>query len=151
MLPPNLVKPDSILIADDDEEDRLLIRDAFKDNRFDGIVFAEDGEELMDLLMKRCEEGVEALPSLILLDLNMPRKDGWEALREIKASDCLKHIPVVVFSTSSSPDDIASSYELGGNSYLTKPGSYEVLVGKVKDLIQFWFKTAEIPKPGLKA
>jgi two-component system, response regulator len=136
-----------ILIADDDPDDKILIREAFQENFLNtDIVFVENGEELMRYLgdAGKFEPGIDAgsgLPDLILLDLNMPRKDGREALREIKAHPVLRTIPVVIFSTSRSEIDLVKSYELGANSFITKPVTYMELLEVTKAIGKYWFDT----------
>jgi CheY-like chemotaxis protein len=108
----------------------------------------EDGEELMDYLLQRGRFDGKACappPRLILLDLNMPKMDGREALREIKADPWLRHIPVVVFTTSNDTDDILSSYRLGASSFIVKPASYERLVAILASLMDYWVKAVELP------
>ncbi len=141
----------SILLADDDPDDRKLTRDAFSENRLANVLdCVEDGEELMDYLRRRGRHAHlkdAPLPGLILLDLNMPRKDGREALREIKADPELRRIPIVVLTTSKAEEDILRSYDLGVNSYVTKPVTFKSLVDLVKVLGQYWFEVVELP-PG---
>jgi CheY-like chemotaxis protein len=142
----------SILLADDDPDDRQLTRDAFKENRLaNELACVEDGEELMDYL-HRCGRYAQLkdapLPGLILLDLNMPRKDGREALREIKADPVLRRIPIVVLTTSKAEEDILRSYDLGVNSYVTKPVTFKSLVELIKVLGQYWFEVVELPPEG---
>lgn len=139
-------KPAMIMLADDDPDDRLLIKEAFEENRLlNPLYTVEDGEKLMNYLQRR--EGFEnALrPSLILLDLNMPRKSGFEALREIKADPELRRIPVVILTTSKAEEDIVRSYDLGVNSFIVKPVSFESLVALVKELDRYWFQIVELP------
>lgn len=139
----------TILMADDDEDDRLMTREAFKEARLaNDLRFVEDGEELLDYLHHRGKYGNPddaPCPGLILLDLNMPRKDGREALEEIKADTKLKRIPIVVLTTSKAEEDIYSTYDLGVNSYITKPVSFEGLVEVVISLTQYWFKIVILP------
>jgi CheY-like chemotaxis protein len=138
-----------ILMADDDEDDRLMTREAFKEARLDNeLRFVEDGEELLDYLRHRgkySNPDDAPCPGLILLDLNMPRKDGREALEEIKADPNLKRIPIVVLTTSKAEEDIYRTYDLGVNSYITKPVSFEGLVEIVLSLTQYWFKIVKLP------
>lgn len=138
-----------ILVADDDPDDRLMFKDSFEETGMHNTVhFVNDGEELLDYLMRR---GTYAsltnvrLPGLILLDLNMPKKDGREALKEIKGNPSLRQIPVVVFTTSKAEEDICRSYELGVNSFICKPLSYDVLVKTVKSLVKYWLETVQLP------
>src|SRR3954471_4543735 len=132
-----------ILMADDDPDDRLMARKALQEYRLkNGIQFVEDGEELMDYLRHRgkyADPATSPEPGLILLDLNMPKKDGREALAEIKADPKLRHIPVVVLTTSKAEEDIIRSYDLGVNSYITKPVSFQGLAEVMKILSIYWF------------
>jgi len=141
----------TILLADDDPDDRKLTHDAFVENRLANEFHAvEDGEELLDYLYRRGKYASlrgEPLPGLILLDLNMPRKDGREALKEIKADPELRRIPVVVLTTSKAEEDIVRSYDLGVNSYVTKPVTFKSLVELIKVLGNYWFEVVELP-PG---
>ena len=138
-----------ILMADDDADDRLLANDALLDCAFEGQVrFVEDGEELVNYLRqtgKYSAAEAHPRPGLILLDLNMPRKNGREVLREIKADPALRQIPVVVFTTSRSDTDIAAVYELGANSFVVKPTGYDDLVGIMRALKQYWFSIVQLP------
>ena len=140
----------TILLADDDPDDRQLTRDAFAQNRLaNELHCVEDREELLDYLHRRGRyENLNGapLPGLILLDLNMPRKDGREALKEMKADPVLKRIPIVVLTTSKAEEDILRSYDLGVNSYVTKPVTFKSLVELIKVLGQYWFEVVELPK-----
>ena len=140
----------TILMADDDEEDRMLTRKAFELNRVGNeLRFVEDGEDLLDYLYQRgkYEGGADApRPGLILLDLNMPRLDGREALEVIKRDPALRRIPVVVMTTSEADQDIARSYDLGANSYVTKPVTFESLAQVIKALDQYWFEIVALPE-----
>jgi CheY-like chemotaxis protein len=140
----------TILLADDDPDDRQLTRDAFTQNRLvNELHTVEDGEELMDYLHRRNRyENLRGkpLPGLILLDLNMPRKDGREALKEMKADPILRRIPIVVLTTSKAEEDILRSYDLGVNSYVTKPVTFKSLVELIKVLGQYWFEVVELPR-----
>ena len=137
------------LLADDDADDRLLARQALLES---GSVLdlrlVEDGEEVMDYLHHR---GAYVLssdaprPGLILLDLNMPRKDGWEVLKEIKEDVVLRRIPVVIFTTSKAAEDIERSYALGASSYIVKPVTFEALVNVVNVLANYWFDVVDLP------
>lgn len=142
-------KPIVILLADDDEEDRMLAADAMTESRVaNDLRFVEDGEELLDYLYKRGKyagAGAAPTPGLILLDLNMPRKDGREALREIKADPDLRRIPVVVLTTSKAEEDIYRTYDLGANSFITKPVSFEGLVAVMRDIGRYWIEIVELP------
>jgi len=142
-------KPNIILMADDDDDDRLLTRDAVVEAGLAGdLHFVENGEELLDYLCRRGKyqaPGDSPRPGLILLDLNMPLKDGREALREIRADPDLRRIPVVVLTTSKADTDIGAIYELGANSFISKPFQFEALVTVMKMLGQYWFNTVELP------
>ena len=139
----------TILIADDDPDDRMLAQDALVESRLgNDLRFVEDGEELMDYLHRRgkhAEPASSPRPGLILLDLNMPRKDGREALAEIKADPELRRIPVVVLTTSKADEDILRSYDLGVNSYITKPVSFQGLADAMRVLSQYWFELVKLP------
>ncbi|MFN7142486.1 MAG: response regulator [Myxococcota bacterium] len=138
-----------IVLAEDDPDDRLLTEHAFRaSGNTLPLVFLEDGEELTDYLFRRGRwVGEDApRPELILLDLNMPRKDGREALAEIKADPELRRIPIVVLTTSSSPEDVRRAYALGANSYITKPGSYEGLMAALRALQAWWFGCVTLPE-----
>ncbi len=138
-----------ILLADDDADDRMLTTRALKRNRLaNEIRTVEDGEELMDYLRRRkayAEEGAAPQPGLILLDLNMPRKDGREALQEIKTDPVLRRIPVVVLTTSEADQDILKSYDLGVNAFVTKPVTFDGLAGAIQRLGDFWFEIVKFP------
>jgi len=136
----------TILLADDDADDRLLVQEAFEENHLLNVMdTVEDGEDLMDYLYRRGKYNEATRPSMILLDLNMPRKSGLEALREIRADADLKSIPVVVLTTSKAEEDIIRSYELGVNSFIVKPVTFESLVELVKTLGRYWFQIVELP------
>ena len=140
----------TILIADDDPDDRELTRDALQECRLvNDVHFVKDGEELVDYLNRRGEYrhlAGTALPGLILLDLNMPRKDGREALAEIKSDPMLRQTPVIVLTTSKSPDDIARCYQMGANSYISKPGDYAALLDMVRGLTRYWLQLVQLPR-----
>ena len=139
----------TILMADDDEEDRMMAKEAWEESHLaNELRFVEDGEELMEYLQRRGKYAApedSPRPALILLDLNMPKKDGREALREIKADVELRRIPIVVLTTSKSKEDILQSYDVGVNSYITKPVTFEGLVQLVKSLAGYWFEIVELP------
>ena len=139
----------TILLADDDPDDRQLTRDAFAENRLANMLnTVEDGEELMEYLQRRgryTNLKDAPLPGLILLDLNMPRKDGREALKEIKADVNLRRIPIVVLTTSKAEEDILRTYDLGVNSYITKPVTFKSMVELIKLLGRYWFEVVELP------
>ena len=139
-----------ILMADDDEDDRILTKDAFNVARLiNPLYFVHDGEELMDYLHCRgkyesCESAPR--PGLILLDLNMPKKDGREALKEIKEDENLCHIPIIILTTSKDERDVVLSYGLGANSVVVKPVTFEGLVEVLKVMGSYWFEIVKLPK-----
>ena len=138
-----------ILMADDDADDRLLSRDALQEARLSNdLRFVEDGEELIEYLTHkgRYRHPEDApRPGLILLDLNMPRKDGREALQEIKANKDLRCIPVVVLTTSKAEEDVLRSYDLGVSGYITKPVKFADLIDVMHTLGKYWFEIVELP------
>jgi CheY-like chemotaxis protein len=139
-------KPITILMADDDEEDCALTKDAMSDARLaNEMRFVHDGEELMDYLNQRGRYADAPLPGVILLDLNMPKKDGREALAEIKADPKLRKIPICVLTTSSAEEDIFKSYDLGANSFITKPVTFAGLVEALQAWSRYWFEIVELP------
>lgn len=135
-----------ILIAEDDKDDQLLCQEALNEAGFgSGVEFVSDGQQLMDDLRRRAaggSNGESRLPDLILLDLNMPKKDGREALGEIKSDPLLKRIPVVVLTTSKAEADVLQSYDCGANSFVTKPFTYDGLYGLMTALTNYWVRTA---------
>jgi len=139
----------TILMAEDDPDDRMLVQDALKASRLiNDLHFVEDGEELMEYLQRRGKFANLAnapLPGLILLDLHMPKKDGREALKDIKSDPRLKRIPIVVLTTSKAEEDIFRSYDLGVNSFIVKPISFESLVYVMKVMAKYWFEIVELP------
>jgi CheY-like chemotaxis protein len=145
-------RPITILLADDDPDDRMLARDALDESRLaNDLHEVLDGEELLEYLRRQgryADPASAPRPGLILLDLNMPRKDGREALREIKADPDLRSIPVVVLTTSQAEEDIYRTYDLGVSSFITKPVSFEGLVAVMKALGRYWFEIVELPRGG---
>lgn len=142
--------PITILICDDDEDDRMLTQQALEDAHVsNNIRFVEDGEQLLDYLYQRGayagETGKAPRPGLILLDLNMPKMDGREALKIIKGDATLSDIPVVVLSTSGFDQDIIRSYQLGVNSFITKPVTFSGLVEAMNVLGRYWLEIVELP------
>ena len=139
----------SILLAEDDPDDRYLIGEALEENLVTNELYiVEDGEELLDYLYQRGkyhEKGKWPRPGLILLDLNMPRKDGREVLGEIKADPELRRIPIVVLTTSQAEDDITHTYDLGISGYITKPASFSGLLETIKAVGEYWLKIVELP------
>lgn len=142
-------KPITILVADDDPDDRVLVKDALEESRLaNALYFVKDGEELMEYLHRRGayqDAGLSPRPGLILLDLNMPRKDGREALREIKSDPALRSIPIIVLTTSKAEEDICRTYDLGVNSFITKPVTFDSFVEVIQVLGRYWFEVVELP------
>lgn len=142
--------PITILYADDDEDDRMLVHDALREARLiSDLRFVEDGEELLEYLRHRGRyaNGASApRPGLILLDLNMPRMDGREALAAIKADPQLRRIPVVVLTTSKAQEDIFRTYDLGVNSFISKPVTFDGLVDMMQALGRYWLGIVELPE-----
>ncbi len=139
----------TILMADDDEDDRLLTKEAMQESRvLNRLLFVENGYELMCYLRGEgayADRDTYPLPGLILLDLNMPKKDGREALGEIKADPNLKRIPVVILTTSKAEEDMLSGYNLGAASYITKPVTFASLVELMRTLGKYWVEFVELP------
>jgi CheY-like chemotaxis protein len=141
-------RPLTILLADDDEEDRDLARDALQDSRLvNEMKFVVDGQDLLDYLRHegRWTEENSPRPGIILLDLNMPKMDGREALAEIKADASLRRIPIVVLTTSKDESDVLSTYDLGVSSFITKPVTFGGLVDVMKTWTEYWFEIVELP------
>lgn len=142
-------RPITILIADDDPDDRMLIEDAFRESRLGNeLRFVKDGIELLDYLRRQGhyeKAGSAPRPGIILLDLNMPRMDGREALAHIKGDPNLKQIPIVVLTTSKAEEDILRTYDTGVNSFITKPVTFEGLVDLVRVLTSYWVQIVELP------
>jgi CheY-like chemotaxis protein len=138
--------PITILIAEDDPDDQLLTREALDESRIaNAVYFVEDGQELMDFLHQAGIYQDAPRPDLILLDLNMPRKDGREALAEIKSDPLLRSIPVVILTTTKANEEVLYAYNLGANSFIVKPVSFEGLVNAVRVLTQYWFSIVRLP------
>ncbi len=139
--------PIVILMADDDDDDYLLTKKALEESKLlNTLIRVSDGEELLDYLNERGDyKGGTVRPGVILLDLNMPRKDGREALKEIKSNPKLQNIPIVIFTTSKAEEDIYRSYQLGSNSFITKPVTFENLIAVMKTLGAYWFEIVELP------
>jgi len=145
-------KPVTILVADDDADDRQLTREAFEENHLaNDLRFVEDGEELLDYLNHRgkySDPKSAPQPGILLLDLNMPRKDGREALKELKADPRFRGIRVVIMTTSKAEADVIRSYDLSAASYITKPVTFERLVEVVRTLGKYWLEIVELPPNG---
>ncbi len=145
----NEVKPITILMADDDADDRLMTKEAFAESRLaNDLRFVEDGVELLDYLKRRgkyTDPSSSPRPGLILLDLNMPKKDGREALKEIKSDPKLKSIRIVVLTTSKAEEDIYRTYDLSAASYITKPVTFNAMAEVVKVLGKYWLEIVALP------
>jgi CheY-like chemotaxis protein len=145
-------KPITILMADDDPDDRQLAREAFEEAKLaNDLRFVEDGVELLDYLHRRgkyADPASSPRPGLLLLDLNMPRKDGREALQEIKSDPRFRTMRVVILTTSKAEEDILRTYNLSAASYITKPVTFESLVDVVKILGKYWLEIVELPENG---
>ena len=145
-------KPRTILIAEDDQDDRQWIKEALAKCQFEQqIRFVVDGEELMDYLRHRgryaalAATGNLIYPGLVLLDLNMPRKDGREALKEIKSDPRLRHIPIIILTTSKAEEDVFRTYNMGANTVIHKPVTHDDLAQIMQTLTRYWFQVAELP------
>ncbi|ARV62909.1 two-component system response regulator [Nostocales cyanobacterium HT-58-2] len=136
-------------MADDDEDDCMLAREALAESQLaNKLHIVNDGEQLMDYLYQRgiyANKSSAPRPNLILLDLNMPKKDGREALREIKTDPRLRQIPVVILTTSKAEEDVQSSYDLGANSFIMKPVTFASLVEVMRTIGKYWFDVVELP------
>ncbi len=149
MTPGMKVQPVEILLVEDNPVDVMMTKEAFNSGRVcNNLHVTEDGEEAMDFLHRRGRYRSAPLPDIILLDLNLPRKDGREVLAEIKKDPSLRQIPVVVLTTSESPDDIWKSYELQANCFVTKPVDMEQFTKALECLGEFWFTIVRLPVNG---
>ena len=146
-----MIKPQPIIIlmADDDEDDILLTQKALQKGKLLNTLYSvKDGEELLDYLQLQgnyTDPAKAPRPGIILLDLNIPKKDGREALREIKSHADLQDIPIVVFTTSKAEEDIYRSYKLGVNSFITKPVTFENMIEVMQALGKYWFEVVTLP------
>ena len=145
----SLRQPITILMADDDPDDRLMTQEAFAECRLrNPLKFVTDGEELLDYLHRRPpydDDQAYPMPGLVLLDLNMPRKDGREVLREIKSDPRLQSIPVVILTTSKAEEDVVRSYKDGVNSFISKPVTFAALIDVVQTLGKYWLQVVDLP------
>ncbi|MBE9035811.1 response regulator [aff. Roholtiella sp. LEGE 12411] len=143
----------TILMADDDEDDSMLVSEALAESQLPIEAYiVRNGEELMDFLYNRgryVDKSSAPRPDLILLDLNMPKKDGIEALRDIKNDPKLRRIPVVVLTTSGAQEDIDNAYDLGANSFIIKPVTFDSFVDVMKTLEKYWFEIVKLPLEGV--
>jgi len=140
----------TILMADDDPDDREMTREAFEEARLvNDLRFVNDGAELMDYLQRKGQYAApesSPFPGILLLDLNMPRKDGREALRELKSDPRFRGIRVIIMTTSKAEEDIVRTYNLSAASYITKPVTFEALVEVVRMLGKYWLEIVELPE-----
>jgi two-component system response regulator len=144
-----MTKPITILVADDDPDDRELTREAFEEARLaNDLRFVEDGVELLDYLNRRgryADPAASPRPGIILLDLNMPRKDGREALAEIKADPRFRAIRIIIMTTSKAEEDVLRVYDLSAASYIAKPVTFDALVEVVRTIGRYWLEIVELP------
>ena len=151
-MPESNKKPITILMADDDPDDRRMTKEAFEESHvMNDLRFVEDGEQLLDYLYRRgpyTDTTLAPWPAIILLDLNMPRKDGREALEEIKREPRFRGIRVVIMTTSKAEEDVIRSYNLSAASYITKPVTFERLVEVIRALGKYWLEIVELPPDG---
>lgn len=141
-------QPTVVLMAEDDEEDRMMVRDALAEAAAGvDLRCVENGEELLDYLRKRGRWANDDAPTprLVLLDLNMPRKDGREALREMKGDPLLRRLPVIILTTSREEDEVVRTYDLGANSFVRKPVTFDGLVAVMRAIGVYWFDTVVLP------
>jgi two-component system response regulator len=142
------LRPVNILMADDDPDDRMLMKEALDENNLSNAIhFVEDGEELVHYLYKKGKFTTQPTfrPGLILLDLNMPKIDGREALKIIKSDRDLRRIPVIILTTSNSEWDITNTYDLGVNSFICKPVRFDQLIEIIRAIGNYWFGTVTLP------
>jgi CheY-like chemotaxis protein len=146
MVPGTKLRPVEILLVEDNPVDVMMTREAFANGRIcNNLHVVEDGEEAMDFLYKRGKYSSAPQPNIILLDLNLPRKDGRAVLAEIKADPSLRHIPVIILTTSESEEDIFKSYELQANCFITKPVDMEQFTRNLECVGDFWFALVQLP------
>jgi CheY-like chemotaxis protein len=144
--PPPNAKPIDVLLVEDDPGDTLMIREAFDDHKLrNRLTCLQDGEQAMAYLRREGEHADATRPDLILLDLNLPRKDGREVLAEIKGDEELRTIPVVVLTTSQAEEDVLRSYKLHANAYVTKPVDFERFIDVVRQIDEFFVTVVKLP------
>ena len=140
------VEPIHILMAEDDLEDQMLVNKAFREARsINHLTFVNDGEELLQYLHHQGKYAGAPAPDILLLDLNMPKMDGREALKAIKSDPDLRSIPVIILTTSDADEDIVRSYDLGANSYIQKPVTFEKMVDVADALGRYWLGIVKLP------
>ncbi len=143
------VEPIRILMAEDDREDQMLVQKAFREARsINHLTFVNDGEELLQYLRHQGKYAGAPQPDVLLLDLNMPKMDGREALKEIKSDPDLRSLPVIILTTSSADEDVVRTYALGANSYIQKPVTFEKMVEVVDTLGRYWLGIVKLPPNG---
>lgn len=141
------MKPVDVLLVEDDQGDIDLTREAFISGKLSvNLHIVMDGESAMSFLLRKVPYDNVARPDLILLDLNLPRKNGREVLRDIKTNETLKNIPIIILTTSNCEDDITKSYKLGTNCYITKPIGFELFVKAISVMEEFWFSVVKLPR-----
>lgn len=146
MNPVDRPDPIEVLLVEDDPGDVLLIREAFEDNKVaNRLHVVADGVEALDFMRQTGEHAEAPRPDLVLLDLNLPRKDGREVLAEVKNDDALRTIPVVVLTTSQAEEDVLRSYDLHANAYVTKPVDFDRFIGVVRQIDQFFVSVVKLP------
>ena len=141
----------TILVAEDHDYDKLILKEVFSRVGIDAdLRFVSNGEQTLDYIYRRnlySDPASSPAPSLILLDLNMPRLDGRKVIRILRGDESVRHLPVIALSTSESPKHIAEAYSIGFNAYLVKPASIPAYVAAIRSLWQFWIETASLPRP----
>ncbi|MCX4661603.1 response regulator [Streptomyces uncialis] len=141
-------EPVVVLLVEDDAGDELMTREAFEDNKIGNTLYVvRDGLEALDFLHRRGEHADAPLPDLILLDLNLPKYDGREVLKQIKSDARLSHIPVVVLTTSAAEEDILRSYRLHANAYVTKPVDFDQFIRAIRQIDEFFVTVVRLPRP----
>jgi CheY-like chemotaxis protein len=139
----------TILMADDDDDDSMLVQEALRESQLSiELRIVKNGEELMDYLYNRgryTDKSIAPRPGLILLDLNMPKKDGLEVLKDIKNDSNLRQIPVIVLTTSGAEEDVYHTYDSGANSFIIKPEKFTCLVEVMRTIGKYWFEIVELP------
>lgn len=148
MSTPQIMEPIDVLLVEDDPGDTLMIREAFEDNKVrNTLSCVTDGVEAMQYLRREGQYAESVRPDLVLLDLNLPRKDGREVLAEIKGDEDLATIPVVVLTTSQAEEDVLRSYRLHANAYVTKPVDFDRFIEVVRQIDEFFVTVVKLPKP----
>jgi CheY-like chemotaxis protein len=141
-----MIKPIEILMVEDNPVDVLVTREALKQGRImNNLSVAEDGEEALDFLFRTGQFSAAPRPDLILLDLNLPKKDGREILTELKNNPDLRSIPVVILTTSQAEEDVLRSYDCGANCFIVKPVDLEQFTSTIRSIEVFWFSIVKLP------